>query len=399
MPAPTFTIQYKPDDFFYNTVDTVENAELLSSFPFTQEKVIEWANKVAHPEPLISSVSDIFDPKLSAIILNPEYDFKNTFLPGHMSFNDNFKKIALNLSTSGSEITNNMTSESASISGQIILKPTSPDKQPTTLEINTGKDSTIEWTKDESNNWQPSFDINAALSEEIPFTDVDGGQSTIIKTSDNPRCKYRKTCTMNHWHYSGPCKTQIVKSANGSTTCKCVCSGVPVFSNTAHSHCDSYTINANGTADTPVGQQAPPPGLGLVSAIQGMKLKLNAQFPQSDFLSDGSGENDGTGLSDGTGTASTTSGASQNASMPYKNSNTLIQNDKTIRQLIADYYFQVSENIRLQKTIKSRGIKDVTSQQALMDATVQYKTEYLKVFNIIAGIVGAGGYIYLMNQS
>lgn len=398
MPAPTFTLQYKPSDFFYNIVDTGKNADLLASFPFNEKKLIVWANKVANPEPPITSISDIFDPQISSIILNPTYDFKNTFLPGNMVFNDNFEKIALGLSGSG--ITNNISPETASISGQIILQPTSPDQKPTTLEINTGKDSNIEWKKDESNIWQPSFDINAALSQEIPFTDIDGGQSTIITTSDNPRCKYRKTCTMNHWHYSGPCKTQIIKARNGSTSCKCVCTGVPVFSDTPHSHCDSYNINANGTADTPVGQQQSPAGLGLVAAIQGMKLKLNAQFPQSQFLSDGSGANDGTGVSDGTGTTDATGATGvSNISLPYKDSNTLIQNDKIIRKLIADYYFQVSENIRVQQTIKGRGIKDVTSQQVLMDATVQYKTEYLKVFNIIVGIFGAGGYIYLMNQS
>ena len=33
MPATTFMIQYKPNDFFYNLADTTKNAELLESFP------------------------------------------------------------------------------------------------------------------------------------------------------------------------------------------------------------------------------------------------------------------------------------------------------------------------------------------------------------------------------
>ena len=449
MPIPSFSIQFKPSDFFYNTADSAQNADLFASFPFQEKNIIAWANKVAHPEPPITSISNIFDPKICAIILNPAYDFKNTFLPSNMVFNNKFKKLRLRLqgsagtdgyggtagtdgyggtagtdgyggtagtdgSSYSSGISNNISPESAAITGQIILQPSSPDQKPTTLEINAGKNSNIEWKQDESNNWQPTFDINAALSQEIPFTDVDGGQSNVIMTSDNPRCKFRKTCTMNHWHYSGACTTQIIKAPNGSTTCKCVCSGVPVFSNTTHSHCDPYTVNANGSGESPSGAQSSPAGLGLVAAIQGMKLKLNAKFPDSQFFDETEntpGEAGTSGMSgeDGTSGMSGEDGedgeegqagqAGTGMSIPYKNSKTLIHNDKIIRQLIADYYFQVSENIRLQEDIKSRGIKDVTSQQALMDATVQYKTEYLKVFNIIVGIVGAGGYIYLMNQS
>jgi hypothetical protein len=121
------------------------------------------------------------------------------------------------------------------------------------------------------------------LSQIIPFTDIDGGKSNIIMTTSNPRCKFRKTCTMKHWHYSGECTTQINTDANGLTSCNCICTGVPVFNEDTHSHCDRYDINADGTATTPLGKEVAPAGLGLVSAIQNMKLNLKAQFEPSSF--------------------------------------------------------------------------------------------------------------------
>ena len=69
MPSPTYTIEYKNGDFFYNTVDTEQNTPLLATFPFTKETVMKWANDVAKPEPAITSIDSIFDPKISAIIL------------------------------------------------------------------------------------------------------------------------------------------------------------------------------------------------------------------------------------------------------------------------------------------------------------------------------------------
>ena len=103
-------------------------------------------------------------------------------------------------------------------------------------------------------------------------------------TSGNPRCKYRQTCTMNHWHYSEGCTTKIVNE-NGVTRCQCNCKGVPVFNNNPHSHCDPYIINDNGSVSSPIGDVSPPTGLGLVAAIQGMKLNLQADFPKSKFFS------------------------------------------------------------------------------------------------------------------
>lgn len=369
MPSPTFTIEYKNGDFFYNTVDTERNAALLATFPFTQEKVMKWANEVAKPDPAITSITSIFDPQISKIILNPDYDFQNTFLPGNIVFNNNFNQLTFDLMNPEKSLSD----KSVPITGNIMLIPS--QGPPTVLDINPDVSSKINWQQDNMNSWQSGFDINAKLSQHIPFTDIDGGKSTIIMTTNNPRCKYRKTCTMKHWHYSGKCTTQINTDANGLTSCNCICTGVPVFDDTPHSHCDSYNINADGTAMTPLGKETVPAGLGLVSAIQNMKLNLNATFPESGFGSAGG-----------------------NVVLPYKDQASLVAGDANIRKLIYEYYYEVNENIRLQQSIQTRGSKDVTSKQALLDATVLYKKEYLNVFNLAIGIVGVAGYIYAMGK-
>jgi len=369
MPSPTFTIEYKSGDFFYNTVATEQNTSLLATFPFTKETVMKWANDIAKPEPAITSINDIFDPKISAIILNPDYDFENTFLPGNIVFNNNFNKLTFDLMNPPKTIAE----KNARITGNIMLIP--GQGAPTILDINSGPSSQINWSQDNMNSWQSAFDINAKLSQNIPFTDIDGGKSSIIMTTSNPRCKFRKTCTMKHWHYSGRCRTQILTDANGLTSCNCMCTGVPVFNDQTHSHCDRYDINADGTATTPLGNEGAPAGLGLVSAIQNIKMNLNANFGTSAFGSAGG-----------------------NVELPYKDQTSLVAGDANIRKLIYDYYFEVSENIRLQNAVQNRGSKDVTSKQSLLDATVHYKKEYLNVFNIAIGIIGIAGYIYIMGK-
>ena len=178
---------------------------------------------------------------------------------------------------------------------------------------------------------------------------------------------------MNHWHYSGACSQQIIKQPNGSTYCKCVCSGEPVFSGEPHSHCDAYELNANGSASGPTGIQNQPNNLGLLQMIKGIKMNLTGNFPKSPF-----------------------GGAGGNVEMGYKNEATLLNNDAKIRELVYQYYIEVNKNIQLQKTIHNNNNKDVTMSQTMMDANVQYKSQYLNVFNIVAGIFCVSGYIYIM---
>ena len=371
MPSPSFAIDYTTNDFFYNTINTSQNTDLLSTFPFSQDSLIKWANQMGQPNPPISSIDNIFDPKISSIILNPDYDFQNTFLPGNITFNNNFNALTFDLTNPPLSLK----PETRPITGNILLIP-SLGGNPTTLAITSNESSNIKWTQDNMNSWQSSFDLNAKISQEIPFTDIDGGTSNIIMTTSNPRCKYRKTCTMKHWHYSGSCNTQIITDGAGNTSCNCLCDGVPVFNDQPHSHCDRYTINPDGTATTAIGTEPAPTGLGLVSTVQSIKMNLDAPFPKPIYGSAGG-----------------------NVELPYKDQQSLLDGDAKIRKLVYDYYYEVSQNISLQKSIQERGSKDVTSKQALLDATVQYKKEYLKVFNIAIGIISAAGYIYMMSKT
>lgn len=369
MPSPSYDIQYRPGDFFYNAAYPTQNQDLLLTFPFTAEGVIEWANEVAKPEPPIYSITNIFDPRISAIILNPSYDFKNTFLPGNMVFNNNFDDIAINLTNPILKVTD----KTSDINGNVVIVPKDGNTQNMTLKI---KDSKISWKQDETNSWQPNFDINTKLlSEDIPFTDIDGQPSMIKNTTLNPRCKYREKCTMNHLHYSGGCKTQVINGPKGSY-CKCVCTGGVVNNATPHSHCSTLNINKNGKMTSDVGTTKTVGGIDFLTTIQGVRLNLTGKFPGPVF-----------GSADG------------NITMPYNEKENLIQNDTQIRQMVFDYYTEVIQNIELQTKIKNKGNKDDTMNQALLDATVQYKTEYLNVFNMIVGVFGVGGYIYLLSKT
>jgi hypothetical protein len=361
-------MKYKSGDFFYNTAEPSQNVDLLATFPFSNQEVIAWANNKGNK---IGNITDIFDPQISGIILNPENNFKDTFLKGNMIFNSNFDQLTFNLTNPPATVHD----ETAPITGNIILLPKNKDDKPTVLEINS--ESKINWTQDSTNSWKPNFDVNTGFSMQyVPFTDSDGGISNIIMTSGNPRCKFRQTCTMNHWHYSGDCKTQIITSPDGTTSCKCACSGIPVFNSDPHSHCDPYTINPDGTADTPVGKSIAPGGLGVISTIHGIKMNLKSQFPPPAFGSAGG-----------------------NVSLPFNDATNLKETDAEIRKIIYDYYFEVNKNIELQQIVQKKGQKDTTQKQSLMDATVQYKTEYLNVFNTVVGIFGVAGYIFLMSKS
>lgn len=363
-------MKFRQGDFFYNTMDTTKNVDLLATFPFQSENVVKWANQVS-PDSNITSINDIFDPKISGIIMNPAYDFGNTFLPGNMTFNDNFNKLTFDLTNPPPASTN--INESAKINGKLIVKSTNPNIKDTSLDISKGN---INWTQDVTNSWQPEFSVNTELSqEEISFRDTDGGISYITKNTANPRCKYRKKCTLNHWHYSKGCTTQTIKHPNGTTSCKCVCKGVPVFSDEPHSHCDSYTLQTDGSATGPTGKQNVPKSLGLIQTIQGIKLNLTGSFPQAKYGSAGG-----------------------NITMGYTNETTLLNNDAKIRELVCKYYAKVNENIQLQKSIHTNSNIDTTMSQSMMDATVQYKSEYLNVFNIVAGIFCASGYIYILSK-
>lgn len=367
MPLQTYNMNFSQNDFFYNTSDTNANADLLATFPFKQDAVIQWANQV-NPDAHITSITDIFDPKISGIIMNPDFDFGNTFLPGNMTINSNFNKLTFDLTNPPASLTD--MKKSTPIKGRIVVSPPGKNSKALTLDISSGN---INWTQDSTNSWKPNVTVNTKVStSDVPFTDTDGGTSYLTINSKNPRCKYRPVCTLNHWHYSGGCKTKTFTDGV-NTWCKCQCSGTPTFDSNPHSHCDPYKIKSDGTATGPTGKQNEPGSLGLVQQIQGLKLNITGKFPTSPY-----------------------GAAGGNITMGYLDQAVLEQNDANIRKMVCDYYAAVYNNIELQKSVRSNTNIDGTMTQTLKDANVQYKTQYLNVFNIVVGIFCASGYIYIM---
>jgi hypothetical protein len=86
-------------------------------------------------------------------------------------------------------------------------------------------------------------------------------------------------------------------------------------------------------------------------------------------------------------------------SFPYKQLVDFKREDLTIRTLIYNYYYELNRNIQLRNLIISNDSLDNTAAQKLLDANVQYKKEYLHLFNIFSGILFASGYIYVMYKS
>lgn len=372
MPSQTYDIKFREGDFFYNTVKPNENtnSDLLQTFPFKKSDVVKWANKVAKPSvPIVSeSIDDIFDPQISDIIMNPEYDFANSFLKGNMVFNDQFNQIAFDLTNPPAN--SQLDKKNLAISGNISIA--SKNSEIPSLDISSGN---INWSQDVTNSWQPNFDIDAKLSKDIPFIDTDGGKSYVTVTTKNPRCKYRKDCTINHLHYAGGCEQIITTDPNGDSICKCKCWGEQVASSDPHFHCEEYNVNPDGTGTNPDGTVTAPAGLGLLQMIQGIKLNLTAQFDKPKF-----------------------GAAGEKVTLDYDDIDTLEENNKKIRDMVLEYYKQVYENIQIQKEIKVASNKDGTMSQSMMDATAQYKSEYLNVFNIIVGVFCVSGYIYILGK-
>lgn len=381
MPATTFGLQYKTGDFFYTIGG--DNKSLLGTFPFgnttdSTNKLIDWANHAANPaNPQIQSIVNIFDSQISPVILDPANHFSDTFLPGNMIFNDDFNKLTIdiqgNIDGEGGEDTDTIIPTSQPISGELMMN----DNDKAKYDIIDGN---IGWSQDEQKNWQPDFTLGADISQKYSFLDSDGVESEITHTTTGKDCKTRKLCTLNHWHYSGTCQANKQTTNTGETSCKCTCTGVPVFNADAHSHCDPYILNSDKTVTTPFGIETLPPNIDFNSTMNKIKLTLNAPFPTVPPLTPGP---DGTTSFD----------------YKYNDVDTLNTNDTKIRKAILNYYYEVNLNKEQQVAIQKRGSKELTSKSALRDANVQYKTEYLNVFNIVVGIFSAGGYIYLMSQS
>jgi hypothetical protein len=162
---------------------------------------------------------------------------------------------------------------------------------------------------------------------------------------------------------------------DGTSYCRCVCTGPKTNDGEPHDHCVPFNIsqtNADGTVNRDFFQAS------LAALIK--KITVSIKKEPDIYAS---------------------SGSNGKLTYPYQDlwSTTFSTDDLATRTLIYNYYYELNRNIELRKKIIANDSLDNSASQALLDANVKYKKEYLHLFNIFSGILFASGYIYIMYKS
>lgn len=372
MPEQTYNIGYGANDFFYDS----NNVELSKTIPFNKANLVEWA-KTKDGTINQSATIDVFDPKITAVVFLNQNAFINDYLPGNIVVNylsnfSNFADRVIDLT-----VTNTMESEkyneSKLTAGSIKIE-SSNGMPETNYDLNVN-DSSIEYKINSLGKLSQDVSLNGVLSKsEIPYPEPNGSTSYISVNTANPRCKFQKGCTVNHWHYTS-CTTQTFINKDGSSYCKCVCTGPKVNNGDPHDHCSPFNIsetNANGSVNRDSFQAS------LAALIEKITVSIKKEPDTYAYT-----------------------GTNGKLRFPYQNlwTTTFSTDDLTIRTLIYNYYYELNRNIQLRKKIIANDSLDNSAAQVLLDANVKYKKEYLHLFNIFSGILFASGYIYIMYKS
>lgn len=353
MPEQTYNIGYGKNDFFYNK----NNSDILNTIPFEKETLITWVNTKGGAITKDNYPTDMFDPRITKVVFDNKDDFIKNYLSNNIKIDSNrfikkfIKKFKSDINVG--ELN----------SGYIKFEPVNSTKYSNAeidLYVAKGKideSSSIKNTANTDGQINSDISLKAVLSpNEIPFNESDGSTSYISTNTANPRCKFQSSCTQNHWHYA-KCETQTFTNADGTTYCKCVCTGERTRDNTEHQHCSPYMVGTNGDKDQ----------IEFQSLVSTLIKQISVSFKQQ-----------------------TDNKVTDSAQITF---------DESIRTLIYDYYYELNRNNELQKKIISRSSLDNTTSQALQDANVKYKKEYLHLFNIFSGILFASGYIYVLYKS
>lgn len=389
MPEQSFNIGYGFNDFFYDG----DNTQLKKTLPFDKEKLINWVN--GKDASLRMSPSDdtidFFDVRITKVVFAPENkdDFINKYLTGNIlikglnnfsnkSFsNFNERKTDVAIITSGS---GNDNKKYALEKGSITLGVTGQTDEPIIYDfsLNEITQSSINYKTDGSIDVESTI-LNGSgdMIEEEKTEPGLNVKTYITNHTTNPRCKYTKTkCTMQHWHYKS-CTTQTFYNPDGTSYCRCVCKGPPVMDNSPHDHCSPYAVK-NATNDN--NNNTDTEKITLTNSISRLISDIKVSVKAA--------RNDGVGK-----------GVKSNFDFDYNHIDDLKKNDLEIRTLLHDYYHELNRNIELRNLIIQNNSIDSTSKQALLDANVKYKKEYLQLFNIFSGIFFVSGYIYIMNKT
>jgi len=372
MPEQTYNIGYGANDFFYDS----NNVELSKTIPFNKANLVAWA-KTKDGTINQSATIDVFDPKITAVVFLNKNEFIDNYLPGNIVVNNlsnfsNFADRVIDLT-----VTNTMErekySESKLTSGSIKIE-SSMGMPETNYDLNVN-DSSIEYKINSLGKLSQDVSLNGVLSKsEIPYPEPNGSTSYISVNTANPRCKFQKGCTVNHWHYKS-CTTQTFINKDGTSYCKCVCTGPKENDGNPHDHCSPFNIsqtNADGSVNKDFFQAS------LAALIKKITVSIKKEPDTYAYT-----------------------GTNGNLRFPYQNlwTTTFSTDDFAIRTLIYNYYYELNRNIQLRKKIIANDSLDNSAAQVLLDANVKYKKEYLHLFNIFSGILFASGYIYVMYKS
>ena len=322
MSNTSYSIKYDSNSFFSS------NPNVDITFPFGVSDVVEWAKN--YDETLNTDNRDLFDEKLSNVIISNKDAFINDFLYKNSKFNSDFDPY-------------NLYSDPASSTAEVQLSD---------ITVN---DLEFKGTQIKSRN---------------------GSTSYVIGKPGVQRVNFQPTCTLNHMHFPGQngCSIQENTNANG-TYYKCLCSGTPVFNSEPHAHCSEFTNNIQNP------QTAYNTAYSTIEEVTDIMNKLRTKKSTT---------------SSGTTGGSNESGGA--ADFEYENSEDLQRFNLLIRTIIYEYYTAVNQNVEYRDAIEKRQKSIDTQELALMDSTVKYKKEYLTAFNLLSGIIIAGGYIYGMNK-
>jgi hypothetical protein len=393
MPEQSFNIGYGFDDFFYDK----GNVQLKTTLPFDKGNLAAWVNS-KDSNANVTTADNFFDVRITKVVFNSAYkdDFINNYLPGNILIKglNNFSNNTFsNFDARTSNVTI-VTNSDGSYDRKYAL-----EKGNITLSINGTSDiiydfslnkidqSSITYKKDGSIDVDSIF-LNGSsdmIEEEITEPGLSAGVKTYITNhTTNPRCKYTKKdnqCTKDHWHYQS-CTTQTFYNPDGTSYCRCVCKGPSVKNATPHDHCSPYVVNqTNNSNDNYINNyDKSTDRVKLTNSISQLisDIKVSVKPERNDSVA---------------------TGVKTNFDFDYNNINDLTTNDLEIRKLLYNYYYELNRNIELRDLIIQNDSIDSTSKQALLDANVKYKKEYLQLFNIFSGIFFVSGYIYIMNKT
>jgi len=329
MSKTIYSIKYDDDSFFSS------DPNVIATFPFNLSDVLTWAKTSSLDSylPADYDTQDLFDEKLSNVIISNKDSFINDFLKNNAYFTSEFSSV----------------------------------KVSTQIE-----------TSDTPESDQPSVNINGVSYKGTKVKSRNGSTSFVIGKPGFQRVNFQPTCTLNHLHFPGQngCGVQRITNISG-TYYKCVCSGTPIFDASPHSHCTEFTNNIKNAQSA-------------YKSSYSSRASISSMMSRYKTSRNGNSANANANADDGDGDSSNIN----EMQIDYSNTNSLKDMNLILRELIYNYYCAVKLNTQYKNSIEARQKKLDTQNTALLDSTVKYKNEYLTAFNLLSGIIIVAGYIY-----